>query len=108
MNLYSILAIPISISLNSQCYILAYIKPMAVDQELSDSDSSLDSASEELQDPHLDSLDLAQSTSMTISHTSVEIHSFSDSPADSASVSLHSSSTVGVPPTLSLLEDDTE
>ena len=94
--------------------------PMAVDQELSDSDSSLDSASEELQDPHLDSLDLAQSTStygakgpvssssLTISHTSVEIHSFSDSPVDSASVSLHSSSTVGVPPTLSLLEDDTE
>ena len=85
--------------------------PMAVDQELSDSDSSLDSASEELQDPHLDSLDLAQSTStstsgakgpvlsssMTISHTSVEIHSFSDSPVDSASVSFHSSSTVGVP-----------
>ena len=93
---------------------------MADDQERSDSDSSLDSASEELQDPHLDSLDLAQSTStsgangpvltssMVISHTSVEIHSFSDSPADSASVSLHSSSTVGVPPTLSLLEDDTE
>ena len=59
--------------------------PIAVDQELSDSDSSLDSASEELQDPHLDSLDPVQSTStsgangptltsaMVISHTSVEV-----------------------------------
>ena len=93
---------------------------MADDQELSDSDSSLDSASEELQDPHLDSLDPVQSTStsgangptltsaMVISHTSVEVHSFSDTTADSAQVSLLSSSTIGAPPPLSLLEDDTE
>ena len=94
--------------------------PMADDQELSDSDSSLDSASEELQDPHLDSLDLVQSTStsgangptltsaMVISHTSVEVHSFSDTTADSTQVSLLSSSTMGAPSPLSLLEDDTE
>ena len=93
---------------------------LADDQELSDSDSSLDSALEELQDPHLDSPDLAQSTStsgangpvltssMVISHTSVEVHSFSDTTVDSAPVSLNSSSTVGAPPPLSLLEDDTE
>ena len=88
------------------------------DLELSDSDSSLDSASEELQDPHLDSLALAQSTStsgtivpapttaMVISHTTVEVHSLSEPTVDPAHTSLPSSSTGGVSSPLPNVEDD--
>ena len=80
----------------------------------------MDSASEEPQDPHLDSPDLTQSTStsgtdspistsaLIVSHTSVEVHSFSDPSADSTHAPLLSSNTSGASPPLSLLEDDTE
>ena len=87
-----------------------YMSATKVDaQELSESDSSLDSASEEFQDPHLDSPDLTQSIStsgtdspistsaLIVSHTSVEVHSVAVPSADSDHTSLSSSSSSGVP-----------
>ena len=102
------------------CTPLHMVSPYPCEQGPYSLDSSSDSSLEDIQDPHLDSRNTAQSppvpgaavpglsNSLVVSQTTVEVHSISGPSADFSTLSPCPAGPAGAPPPSAPLEEDTD